>query len=310
MSRGSRVAGYGTALPERAVDNHELARTLDTSDAWITERTGIKERRIGGTTRALGTESARVALDRAGIGAGDLDAIILATTTPDRVIPATASSIQETLGASCGAFDLNAACSGFVYGLNVAHGLILAGAEHVLLIGAETLSRFVNWEDRSTAVLFGDGSGAVVLSATTGDRNALLGWALDCKGSLEKFLHCDFGGFIHMEGREVFRQAVRIMVATCERALAAAGLTTGDINLVIPHQANARIIRSACEKLDIAEERTVQVLHRTGNTSAASIPLALAAAAEGGRLARGDIALLVGFGAGMTSASALLRWEL
>ena len=310
MSRGSRIIGYGTALPERVITNHDLAETLDTSDTWITERTGIKERRIGGSTRSLAIDAGRRALDMSGLPAESLDAIILATTTPDRVIPATASSVQTALGARCGAFDLNAACSGFVYGLNVAHGLILAGAEHVLLVGSETLSRFVDWEDRATAVLFGDGAGAVVISATPAKDNALLSWALDCNGELEKSLHCDFGRFIYMEGREVFRQAVRIMVATCERALASAGLTIGEVNLVVPHQANARIIQSACEKLGISEDQTVQVLGWTGNTSSASIPLGLADAAAGGRLGAGDIVLLVGFGAGMTAASALMRWEL
>lgn len=310
MSRGSRISGYGTALPDRVITNHDLAQTLDTSDTWITERTGIKERRVGGTTRALGIEASRRALAMSGVTAEQLDAIVLATTTPDRVIPATASAVQTALGARCGAFDLNAACSGFVYGLNVAHGLILAGAEHVLLAGSETLSRFVDWEDRATAVLFGDGAGAVVMSASPAEENALLSWALDCNGELEKSLHCDFGRFIYMEGREVFRQAVRIMVATCERAMASAGLGTADIDLVVPHQANARIIQSACEKLGIAEDRTVQVLSWTGNTSSASIPLALADAADSGRLRTGDIVLLVGFGAGMTSASALLRWDL
>ena len=310
MSRGSRVIGYGTALPERVITNHDLAATLDTTDTWITERTGIKERRIGGSTRSLAIDAGRRALEMASVAAESLDAIILATTTPDRVIPATASAVQATLGARCGAFDLNAACSGFVYGLNVGHGLILAGAEHVLLVGSETLTRFVDWEDRSTAVLFGDGAGAVVMSATPAEDNALLSWALDCNGELEKSLHCDFGRFIYMEGREVFRQAVRIMVATCERALASAGLSTEDVDLVVPHQANARIIQSACEKLGISEDRTVQVLSWTGNTSSASIPLAIAYAADTGRLRTGDIMLLVGFGAGMTSASALMRWEL
>ncbi len=310
MSRGSRITGYGTALPERVITNHDLAETLDTSDTWITERTGIKERRIGGSTRALAIDAGQRALQMSGLPAESLDAIILATTTPDRVIPATASSVQTSLGARCGAFDLNAACSGFVYGLNVAHGLILAGAENVLLIGSETLSRFVDWEDRATAVLFGDGAGAVVISATPAEDNALLSWALDCNGELEKSLYCDFGRFIYMEGREVFRQAVRIMVATCERALASAGLGTTDVNLVVPHQANARIIQSACERLGISEDQTVQVLSWTGNTSSASIPLGLADAAAGGRLRAGDIVLLVGFGAGMTAASALMRWEL
>lgn len=310
MSRGSRIIGYGTALPDRVVTNHDLAQTLDTSDAWITERTGIKERRVGGTTRGLGIEAGRGALEMAGVGADQLDAVVVATTTPDRVIPATASAVQLALGARCGAFDLNAACSGFVYGLNVAHGLILAGAEHVLLVGSETLSRFVDWEDRATAVLFGDGAGAAVVSAVEAADNALLSWALDCNGELEKSLHCDFGRFIYMEGREVFRQAVRIMVATCERALSAAGLDTADVDLVVPHQANARIISSACDKLGISEDKTVQVLSWTGNTSSASIPLAMADAADSGRLGAGDIVLLVGFGAGMTSASALLRWDL
>ncbi len=310
MSRGSRVIGYGTALPERVITNHDLAETLDTTDTWITERTGIKERRIGGSTRSLAIDASRRALEMAGVAPESLDAIILATTTPDRVIPATASAVQAALGARCGAFDLNAACSGFVYGLNVAHGLILAGAEHVLLVGSETLTRFVDWEDRATAVLFGDGAGAVVMSATPAEDNALLSCALDCNGELEKSLHCDFGRFIYMEGREVFRQAVRIMVATCERALAAAGFSTEDVDLVVPHQANARIIQSACDKLGIPEDRTVQVLSWTGNTSSASIPLAIAHAADNGRLRAGDIVLLVGFGAGMTSASALMRWEL
>ena len=310
MSRGSRITGYGTALPDRVITNHDLAQTLDTSDAWITERTGIKERRVGSTTRALGIESSRQALDMAGVTAEQLDAVVLATTTPDRVIPATASAVQMALGARCGAFDLNAACSGFVYGLNVAHGLILAGAEHVLLVGSETLSRFVDWEDRATAVLFGAGAGAAVLSAVPAADNALLSWALDCNGELEKSLYCDFGRFIYMEGREVFRQAVRIMVSTCERALRAAGLEIADVDLVVPHQANARIIQSACEKLGISEDKTVQVLSWTGNTSSASIPLAMADAADSGRLGTGDIVLLVGFGAGMTSASALLRWDL
>ena len=310
MTRGSRIRGYGTALPERVITNHDLAETLDTSDAWITERTGIKERRIGGTTRGLAIEAGQGALAMAGVAAEELDALIVATTTPDRVIPATASSVQASLGARCGAFDLNAACSGFVYGLSVAHGLILAGADNVLLVGAETLSRFVDWEDRSTAILFGDGAGAVVVSATPAEENTLLSWALDCNGDLEKSLYCDFGRFIYMEGREVFRQAVRIMVSTCERSLADAGLSVDQIDLVVPHQANARIIQSACERLGIPEERTVQVLSWTGNTSSASIPLALADAADRGRVHPGDLVLLVGFGAGMTAASALLRWEL
>ena len=310
MTRGSRIIGYGSALPEQVITNHDLAESLDTSDAWITERTGIKERRIGGTTRALAIEAGGKALQMAGVRAEQLDALILATTTPDRVIPATASAVQASLGARCGAFDLNAACSGFVYGLSVAHGLILAGADNILLIGSETLSRFVDWEDRSTAILFGDGAGAVVVSASPAAENTLLSWTLDCNGELEKSLHCDFGRFIYMEGREVFRQAVRIMVSTCERSLRDAGLSADEVDLVVPHQANIRIIQSACERLGIPEVRTAEVLSWTGNTSSASIPLALADAADRGRISPGDLVLLVGFGAGMTAGSAVLRWVL
>ena len=207
----------------------------------------------------------------------------------------------------CGAFDGNAACSGFVYGLVTSHGLIAMGARKVLLIGTDSLSRITDWEDRNTAVLFGDGSGAVVLEAVEGPGQ-LLAWDLDADGSLGRLLWADVGGYINMEGKEVFRRAVRIMVDSATKSLDHAGLTADDISLVIPHQANIRIISAACERLGIDVSKAVTVLDRTGNTSSASVPLALADALDTGRVKEGDLLLLVGFGGGMTAASAVLRW--
>ncbi len=305
--RGARIVGWGTALPDKTVTNEDLSATMDTSDEWITERTGIKERRIGGTTCGLATEAGRAALKNAGIDPSEIDLVILATTTPDRTVPATASSVQHELGVQCGAFDLNAACSGFVYGLVAAHGFIGAGANKVLVIGAETLSRIVDWEDRGTAILFADGAGAVVLEAVEG-RGQLLGWDLSSDGSLEPLLYADVGGYMKMDGREVFRRAVRVMVDSAQKSLTQAGVTVDDLALVVPHQANIRIIEAAATRLGVSMDRMVTVLHRTGNTSSASIPLALVDAIDAGRVHDGDLLLLVGFGAGMTSASAVIRW--
>jgi 3-oxoacyl-[acyl-carrier-protein] synthase-3 len=208
----------------------------------------------------------------------------------------------------CGAFDVNAACSGFVYGLTVASGLIAIGARSVLLIGTDTLSRIVDWTDRNTAILFADGSGAAVLEATEG-RNDLLAWDIDADGSAEPLLYCEVGGHIHMDGKEVFRRAVRIMVDSAEKSLCRAGIGIDDIALVVPHQANIRIIEAACDRLGCPMDKTAVNLHETGNTSSASIPLALFDAADRGRLAPGDLVLMVGFGAGMTAASAVMRWN-
>jgi 3-oxoacyl-[acyl-carrier-protein] synthase-3 len=215
--------------------------------------------------------------------------------------------VQRELGLRCGAFDVNAACSGFVYALVNAHGLIAMGAERVLVIGTDTLSRITDWSDRNTAVLFADGSGAVVLEATDGPGQ-MLGWDLDADGSAEDLLYAPVGGFIHMDGKEVFRRAVRIMVDSGEKSMKAAGITADDLALVVPHQANIRIIEAACNRLGVPMERAVTVLHRTGNTSSASIPVALADALDTGRINPGDKVLLVGFGAGMTAASAVLEW--
>jgi 3-oxoacyl-[acyl-carrier-protein] synthase III len=305
---GLRLTGWGIALPERVVTNDELSLTLDTSDEWIRERTGIRERRVGGSAITLGLAAARTAMARAGVDAGGLDAILLATTTPDRLIPASAPVIQDALGAQCPAMDLNAACSGFMYGLWVARGLLATGSGRVLLIGAEHLTRWLDWEDRTMAVLFGDGAGAVVLEATT-DEGDLLGFDVGSDGSLVHLISCEHGGTIQMDGKETFRRAVRIMVDSAQRALKDASVSIEDVALVVPHQANQRIISAACERLGVEEERAVSVIDRYGNTSSASIPLALVDALEEGRIAKRDLLLLTGFGAGMTWASAVIRWS-
>jgi 3-oxoacyl-[acyl-carrier-protein] synthase-3 len=304
---GAVITGWGTALPPKILTNDDLAGMMDTSDEWIQERTGIKERRVGGTTAGLSVEAARKAIEMSGVDPARIDALVLATTTPDRTVPATAPTVQNELGLRCGSFDVNAACSGFMYGLVIAHGLITMGAQKILVIGTDTLARITDWEDRNTAILFADGSGAVVLERCEG-KGQLLGWDLDADGSAERFLYAEVGGYLHMDGREVFRRAVRIMVDSGEKAMAHAGVTPDDIDLVVPHQANIRIIEAACQRLGIPMEKTATVLQHTGNTSSASIPLALVDALDNGRVKEGDLLLLVGFGAGMTAASAVLRW--
>jgi 3-oxoacyl-[acyl-carrier-protein] synthase-3 len=310
--RSARVTGWGTALPDKVVTNADLEAMLDTSDEWIVERSGIRERRIGGTTATLAITSGRAAMHKANVDAAAIDLLILCTTTPDQQVPATSAVVQHQLGLTCGAFDINAACSGFVYGLVTAHQFVAGGSvDHVLLIGSETLSRIIDWDDRSTAVLFADGAGAVVVSASddSGTGSHLLGWDLGCDGSARSILDADIGGYIHMEGREVFRRAVRVMIDSGRRAMDRAGVRSEDIALVVPHQANIRIIESANAKLGLPMERTALVLEHTGNTSSASIPLALVDAIENNRLSPGDLIMFVGFGAGMTWASAILRWD-
>jgi 3-oxoacyl-[acyl-carrier-protein] synthase-3 len=244
----------------------------------------------------------------AGIDPLSIDALVLSTTTPDRTVPATSAAVQHGLGLRCGAFDVNAACSGFVYALITGHGLVAMGMRRILVIGTDTLSRITDWTDRNTAILFADGSGAAVIEATTGPGQ-LLGWDFDADGSLEELLYAEIGGTLHMEGKEVFRRAVRIMVDSAEKSIKAAGLTTNEICLVVPHQANIRIIEAACKRLDISMDKAAIVLHETGNTSSASIPLALFDAVDNSRVKTGDNILLVGFGAGMTAASAVIKWN-
>jgi len=306
-TKGGVISGWGTALPEKVLTNHELAEMMDTSDEWIQTRTGIRERRIGGSTIGLSVESGRQALEMSGLDPLRIDGLVLATTTPDKQW-GNAAAVQNELGMRCGAFDVNSACSGFVYGLVTGHQFVAGGTQRVLVIGSETLSRITDWDDRSTAVLFADGAGAIVMDATD-DEPSILAWDLGCDGSFRTILDADIGGYLHMEGREVFRRAVRVMIDSSQRTMRAAGVTPDEIALVVPHQANVRIIEAANQKLGFPMERTALVMETTGNTSSASIPLALADAAAAGRLKAGDLVLLVGFGAGMTWASALLRWS-
>ena len=307
-ARGGVITGWGTALPEKVLTNDDLSKMMDTSDEWIRERTGIHQRHVGGTTASLSVESGKRAIEMAGIDPLSIDALVLSTTTPDRAVPATSARVQHELGLSCGAFDINAACSGFVYGLATAHGLIAMGANKVMLIGTDTLSRITDWTDRNTAILFADGSGAAVIEAVEG-QGEMLAWDIAADGSLEPLLYAEIGGFLHMDGKEVFRRAVRIMVDSAQKSLNNAGLNIEDIALIVPHQANTRIIKAACERLGAPLEKTAIVLHRTGNTSSASIPLALFDAVDAGRLQRGDLVMMVGFGAGMTAASSIIRWN-
>lgn len=303
---GFRITGWGTALPDKTVTNADLKGWLDTDDAWIRERTGIAERRVGDSTTALAVEAGREALGRS---PGPIDLVLVATITPDQITPATASYVQAELGLEeCGAFDLAAACSGFVYGLVAARGLLATGLRRILLVGVDTLSRITDWEDRRTAIIFADGAGAVVLEATDGDDN-LLGFDLGSDGAAEGILRADLGGYLRMDGKEVFRRAVDAMVGSCTRTLVRAGRAGADVALVVPHQANARIIEAGLDGLGIPRERASIVIETVGNTSAASVPLALAAALDQGRIHEGDEVLFVGFGAGMAWASALVRWQ-
>ena len=304
---GFVIRGWGVAVPDKVVTNDDLSVRLDTNDAWITERTGIRERRWGGTTSSLAVEAGQRALDHAGVSPQDIDLVILATTTPDAIVPGTATTVQDQLGIPAGAFDMNAACSGFVYGLVTAAGMLAIGCHRVLLIGSDTLSRITDLDDRKMAVLVGDGAGAVVLEAVPGP-GALRSWNLHADGSLRHLLYCDHGGYLVMDGQEIFRKAVRVVVDSAHQAVADAGLTFDDISLLVPHQANLRIIQAAAQRLHLTEDRLAVVIDRSGNTSSASIPLALVDAIDHGRVHDGDNLLLTGFGGGMTWASAVVRW--
>jgi 3-oxoacyl-[acyl-carrier-protein] synthase-3 len=304
---GVRFTGWGIGLPENIVTNDDLSKTLDTSDEWITERTGIRERRIGSSTRELGVLAATEAMKNAGVSPSDIDVLILATTTPERMAPATAPMIANDLGMTCMAMDLNAACSGFMYGVRTAQGLLETGAKRILLIGAEHLSGWVDWSDRNTAVLLGDGGGAAVLEYDE-NVNEILSFVLGSDGASADILTAPHEGFFYMDGPEVFRRAVRVVVDSAEKAMALAGVSAEQISLVVPHQANIRIIQAVCQRLGIDMERAVITLDRYGNTSSASIPLAYYDALKNGRVKSGEYALMTGFGAGMTWASAVMKW--
>ena len=318
------IAGWGMAVPERRVTNTELSRRVDTSDAWIVDRTGIRERRVAGpgeTTASLAIEAGAAAIKRADLSPSDIGCCIVATCTPEQPMPPTSSFVQDGLGLRCGAFDLDAACSGFVYGLVIGASLVATTGAPVLVVGSETLSRITDPDDRSTCVLFGDGAGAVVLVPSAEPR--LVAWDLGSDGSAASLLYVSAGGsrrpttaatvaegghWLQMEGSEVFRRAVRAIVDSAATTLASAGLTADDVDVFVPHQANSRIIDAAASRLGLPADKAVVNIDRYGNTSAASIPIALSEAAEAGRLHAGDLLLLSGFGAGMSWASALLRW--
>jgi 3-oxoacyl-[acyl-carrier-protein] synthase III len=335
---GVAVAGWGYALPARRVTNDDLAQTLDTSDEWIVERTGIRERRVSGageSTAPLAVAASRAALDRAGMAAADLDVVVVATSTPERPIPATAAIVAAELGVTAGAFDLNAACAGFVYGLTTTAALIGQGlARTALVVGADTLTRVTDPDDRATAVLFGDAAGAMVVVGTeTRAATDATGRGPGAPGLVACDLVGDPGGidllvvpaggsarpttaetvagrehYLQMDGREVFRRAVRAVAASVDRTLARAGCDADEVAWFVPHQANARIVDAVLPRVGIPPERTVSNVDRFGNTSAASIPLALAEEADSARLASGDLVLLCGFGAGLTVGTALWRW--
>jgi len=304
---GAAITGWGYAVPDKVVTNADFEARLDTSHEWIVERTGIRERRHGGTTQGLAVDAARAALAKSGNEAADVDLLILSTTTPDRAVPATSSAVHAELGCSGAAFDLNAACAGFVYSLVTAVSMFALGFRRALVVGSDTLSRITDQEDRGTAVLFADGAGALVIEARD-DRELILSHDLGLDGSLASILYCDHGGYLFMEGREVFRRAVRCSVDSAVKVLEAAQVTADDITLFVPHQANQRIIDAAVQRLGLEPSKSAIVLDRTGNTSSGSMGIALAEAADQGRVADGDLVLLSGFGAGMTWASAVLRW--
>lgn len=321
------ITGWGTALPERRLTNAELEQRVDTSDQWIVERTGIRERRIaadGETTASLAIEASAAAIKHAGLTPDSIDLLIVATATPEQLIPHTGAFVSDGLGLRCGSFDLNAGCAGFVYEIVVGASMLTVGnLDHVLVIGSETLSRVTDPDDRGTCILFGDGAAAMVLSASPDDGPGLIAWDLGCDGSATGLLEVPAGGsrrpasaetvangehYLKMAGPEVFRRAVRIVVESATIALRRSGMTVDDVTWFAPHQANVRIIESAAGRLGIPMERTLVNIDHLGNTSAASIPLVLAEAADDGRLVDGDVVLLSGFGAGLTWGSALLRW--
>ncbi|GLU33283.1 beta-ketoacyl-ACP synthase III [Trinickia caryophylli] len=320
---GSRVVGCGSALPERRVTNHDLAMMVDTSDEWIVQRTGIKERRVaadGENTSDLAIAAAVSALGNAGIRGEDVDLVVVATCTPDRTVPATACRVQAALGMTGGiAFDVQAVCSGFVFALSVADNMIRLGqARTAIVIGAETMSRIIDWKDRNSCVLFGDGAGAVVLRAErrTGARfKGILSTHLHSDGRHEDKIRTNGGasstqtaGTMHLEGRDVFVHAVVNLAEASQEALTVNGLTKDDLDWVVPHQANRRIVQTLGEKLQLPMEKIVLTLDHHGNTSAASIPLALAEAVADGRIKEDDLVLTPAMGAGFTWGSALIRW--
>ncbi|HET7408880.1 MAG TPA: beta-ketoacyl-ACP synthase III [Paracoccaceae bacterium] len=321
----ARALGCGHYLPERVITNDELSQRLDTSDEWIRARTGIGQRHIaaeGQLTSDLATRAADRALSAAGIDAADIDAIVIATATPDQTFPSTATRVQHMLGMGNGfAYDLQAVCAGFIYAVASANGLIQSGmADRVLVIGAETFSRILDWNDRSTCVLFGDGAGAIVLERSEGDGTVadrgILGVCLHSDGSYNRILHVSGGpseaalgvGVLKMEGREVFRHAVIKLAEVADEVMQKVGVSSDEIDWIVPHQANLRIIESTAKKAGVPMSKVIVTVDRHGNTSAASIPLALSCGIEDGRIRPGDLLLMEAIGGGLAWGSALIRW--
>ena len=320
MTLRSVVLGSGSALPKRCVSNAELAETVDTSDQWIVERTGIRQRYIAGegeTTSTLATEASRQALEAAGVSADSVDLIVLATATPDETFPASATRVQAALGIrDCIAFDVAAVCTGFLYAIAVADSMLKTGmAKRALVIGAETFSRILDWEDRGTCVLFGDGAGAMLLEAREGADDGIIAAKLHAAGEHHDLLYVDGGpsstqtvGHLRMRGREVFRHAVTNLAEVLTETLDAAGLDASAIDWVVPHQANARILDATARKLGLDPDKVVVTVDRHANTSAASVPLAFDAAVRDGRIRRGDLVMLEAMGGGLTWGAAALRY--
>jgi 3-oxoacyl-[acyl-carrier-protein] synthase-3 len=322
MTVRSVIIGTGSALPPRRVSNAELAEQVDTTDEWIVERTGIRFRHIAGpdeTTSTLATRACRAALEAAGVDATSIDLIVLATATPDQTFPASATRVQTALGINdCVAFDVAAVCSGFLYAVQVADSMIRAGVhKRALVIGAETFSRILDWEDRATCVLFGDGAGAIVLEGqeVAEDGRGILVTKLHADGRYNDLLYVDGGpsttgtvGKLRMKGREVFRHAVVNLAAVMDESLRAVGLSSADVDWVVPHQANARILDATARKLHLAPEKVIVTVDRHANTSAASVPLALDTAVKDGRIKRGDLIVLEAMGGGFTWGAAVVRF--
>jgi 3-oxoacyl-[acyl-carrier-protein] synthase-3 len=323
MTIRATVTGVGHYLPERVVPNAEFEATLETSDEWIRERTGIERRHFaapGETTSDMGARAARAALAMAGREAAEVDAIIVATSTPDLTFPSAATMVQKALGMTGGfAFDVQAVCAGFVYALTTANALIVSGqASRILVIGAETFSKILDWTDRGTCVLFGDGAGAVLLEGVETDGAAedrgVLATDLHSDGSYKDLLYVDGGistgrhGVLRMEGKEVFRHAVAKLAQTAEQALARAGLTGEDVDWIVPHQANLRIIKATAQKMGVPMDRVVVTVQDHGNTSAASIPLALSVGVQRGQIKQGDLLVMEAIGGGLAWGSVVLRW--
>jgi 3-oxoacyl-[acyl-carrier-protein] synthase-3 len=319
VTRRSVVLGLGSALPKRRMSNEELAKTVDTSDAWIVERTGIRSRYVAGegeTTASLATEASLRALDHAGVAALDIDLIVLATATPDQTFPSSATKVQAALGINdCIAFDVHAVCTGFLYAVSVADSMLRAGnGTTALVVGAETFSRILDWEDRATCVLFGDGAGALVLSSEE-TESGILATTLHADGRHNDLLFVDGGpsttgtvGKLRMKGREVFRHAVVNLADVMNEVLAAAGLSSADVDWVVPHQANQRILDATAKKLGLPPGKVVVTVDEHANTSAASVPLAFDTAVKDGRIKRGDVVVLEAMGGGFTWGAAALRY--